>query len=248
MRNVINKGLTEQDILEGALKAFKGGWNRVKLYFMLGLPYETYDDIEGIAKLANEVAVTYYENIPKEKRKGKVQIVASSSIFVPKPFTPFQWARMNSKEEAREKRDFLKGKVREQLNQKSIKYNCHDTFTSELEGVLARGDRRLCDVILHAYNSGCIFDAWTEYFNYDKWIEAFDSCNLDYNFYIDREREKDELFPWDFIDSGVTKEFLWRENERAKAEAVTPNCRDKCSGCGIMKYDAKNSFCKKWIN
>ncbi|MCR5202357.1 MAG: TIGR03960 family B12-binding radical SAM protein [Lachnospiraceae bacterium] len=232
MRNVINKGLTEDDILNGAREAFKGGWNRVKLYFMLGLPYETYDDIEEIANLADKVARTYYDEVPKEKRHGKVSIVASSSIFVPKPFTPFQWSRMNSKEEARDKRDFLIGKVKGVLNQKSIKYNCHDTFTSELEGVFARGDRKINDVILYAYEHGCIYDAWTEYFKYDTWMEAFKECGVDMNFYIDRERDLDEIFPWDFIDVGVTKDFLKREYENAKNEKVTPNCAEKCSGCG----------------
>lgn len=172
MRNVINKGLTEEVILKGAMDAFVGGWNRVKLYFMLGLPGEEYDDIEQIAVLSDKIAREYY-TLPKEERQGKVQIVTSTSIFVPKPFTPFQWSPMVSKEEAREKRFFLLDKVKSQLNAKSIKYNCHDADVSELEGVFARGDRKLNDVILQAYQSGCIYDAWTEYFHYDKWLEAF---------------------------------------------------------------------------
>ncbi|MCR5625534.1 MAG: TIGR03960 family B12-binding radical SAM protein [Lachnospiraceae bacterium] len=243
MRNVINKGLTEEEILNGALEAFLGGWNRVKLYFMLGLPFEEYEDIEQIAVLADKIARLYYDNIPKEKRNGKVQIVASSSIFVPKPFTPFQWARMNSKDEARDKRDFLRSKVREQLNQKSIKYNCHDAFTSELEGVLARGDRRLNEVVLKAYQKGAIFDAWVDFFDYDKWDESFKECGIDMKFYIDRERAEDELFPWDFIDAGVTKQFLLDEYRKSKEMTVTPNCREKCSGCGIMKFKCKDSVC-----
>ncbi len=235
LRDVINKGLSEEDILNGAMEAFRGGWNRVKLYFMLGLPGETYNDIEGIAILSDEIAREYY-TIPKESRNGKVNIVTSTSIFVPKPFTPFQWAPMDTMEQAKEKRDFLLAKIREQLNAKSIKYNCHDADVSSLEGVFARGDRRLCNVIRQAYESGCMYDAWSEYFHYDKWKKAFEDNNLDMEFYIRRERAEDELFPWDFIDIGVTKEFMLKEYHNSKAEVVTPNCRSKCSGCGAMKF------------
>ena len=235
LRNVINKGLTEEDILNGAMEAFKGGWNRVKLYFMLGLPGETYNDIEGIAVLSDQIARQYY-TIPKEERNGRVNIVTSTSIFVPKPFTPFQWSPMDTKEQARQKRDFLLSKVREQLNAKSIKYNCHDADVSELEGVFARGDRKLCNVIRQAYESGCIYDAWTEYFQPDKWEQAFKDNNADMEFYLRRERAEDELFPWDFIDIGVTKKFLLDEYHNSQAEAVTPNCRRKCSGCGAAKF------------
>lgn len=235
LRDVINKGLSEEDILNGAMEAFRGGWNRVKLYFMLGLPGETYNDIEGIAILSDKIAREYY-TIPKENRNGKVNIVTSTSIFVPKPFTPFQWAPMDTMEQAREKRDFLLSKIREQLNAKSIKYNCHDADVSSLEGVFARGDRRLCNVIRQAYESGCMYDAWSEYFHYDKWKKAFEDNNLDMEFYIRRERAEDELFPWDFIDIGVTKEFMLKEYHNSKAEVVTPNCRSKCSGCGAMKF------------
>lgn len=235
LRNVINKGLTEDDILNGAMEAFNGGWNRVKLYFMLGLPGETYNDIEGIAILSDKIARQYY-TIPKEERNGRVNIVTSTSIFVPKPFTPFQWAAMDTKEQARQKRDFLLSKVREQLNAKSIKYNCHDADVSELEGVFARGDRRLCNVIRQAYENGCIYDAWTEYFRPDVWEQAFKDNNLDMEFYLRRERAEDELFPWDFIDIGVTKEFLLEEYHNSKAEIVTPNCRSQCQGCGAAKF------------
>lgn len=235
LRNVINKGLTEDDILNGAMEAFNGGWNRVKLYFMLGLPGETYNDIEGIAILSDKIARQYY-TIPKEERNGRVNIVTSTSIFVPKPFTPFQWAAMDTKEQARQKRDFLLSKVREQLNAKSIKYNCHDADVSELEGVFARGDRRLCNVIRQAYENGCIYDAWTEYFRPDVWDMAFKDNNLDMEFYLRRERAEDELFPWDFIDIGVTKEFLLEEYHNSKAEIVTPNCRSQCQGCGAAKF------------
>ena len=235
MRNVINKGLTEENILTGAMDAFRGGWNRVKLYFMLGLPGETYDDIEGIAVLSDKIAREYY-TIPKDKRNGKVNIVTSTSIFVPKPFTPFQWSPMNTKEQARDKRDFLLDKIKSQLNSNSIKYNCHDADVSELEGVFARGDRRICNVILQAYKSGCIYDAWSEYFKYENWLKAFEYNGLDMDFYIGRERPEDELFPWDFIDIGVTKQFMLREYKRSKEEVVTPNCRAKCAGCGAMKF------------
>lgn len=235
LRDVINKGLSEEDILNGAMEAFRGGWNRVKLYFMLGLPGETYNDIEDIAVLSDKIARKYY-TIPKENRNGKVNIVTSTSIFVPKPFTPFQWAPMDTMEQAREKRDFLLSKIREQLNAKSIKYNCHDADVSSLEGVFARGDRRLCNVIRQAYESGCMYDAWSEYFHYDKWKKAFEDNNLDMEFYIRRERAEDELFPWDFIDIGVTKEFMLKEYHNSKAGVVTPNCRSKCSGCGAMKF------------
>ena len=235
LRDVINKGLSEEDILNGAMEAFRGGWNRVKLYFMLGLPGETYNDIEGIAILSDKIAREYY-TIPKESRNGKVNIVTSTSIFVPKPFTPFQWAPMDTMEQAKEKRDFLLSKIREQLNAKSIKYNCHDADVSSLEGGFARGDRRLCNVIRQAYESGCMYDAWSEYFHYDKWKKAFEDNNLDMEFYIRRERAEDELFPWDFIDIGVTKEFMLKEYHNSKAEVVTPNCRSKCSGCGAMKF------------
>lgn len=235
MRNVINKGLTEEVILKGAMDAFIGGWNRVKLYFMLGLPGETWDDIEQIAVLSDKIAREYY-TIPKEKRNGKVNIVTSTSIFVPKPFTPFQWAPMVSKEDAREKRFFLLDKVKSQLNAKSIKYNCHDADVSELEGVFARGDRRLCGVILQAYQNGCIYDAWSEYFHYDRWVQAFEDHHLNMDFYIKRERSEDEMFPWDFIDIGVSKQFLLKEYHQAKKAVVTPNCRAKCAGCGAAKF------------
>lgn len=235
MRNVINKGLTEEMILKGAMDAFLGGWNRVKLYFMLGLPGELDEDIEQIAVLADKIAREYY-TIPKEQRNGKVNIVASSSIFVPKPFTPFQWSPMVSKEYAREKRDFLLSKVKSQLNAKSIKYNCHDADVSELEGIFARGDRKLNDVILQAYQEGCIFDAWSEHFQYDIWLKAFADHNIDMDFYLKRERGEDELFPWDFIDIGVTKKFLWKEYERSKKELVTTNCRAGCAGCGAARF------------
>lgn len=237
MRNVINKGLTEEVILEGAWEAFQGGWNRVKLYFMLGLPGERLEDIEEIAVLANKIAAKYFE-LPKEERHGRPEIVASSSFFVPKPFTPFQWAPMDTAESFENKRRFLLGKVKEQINQRSIRYNCHDAVTSELEGLFARGDRKLAKVIEDAYRQGCIFDAWTDYFREEIWEQVLEKNHVSRDFYNYREREKDEIFPWDFIDIGVTKEFLWREYENSRREQVTPNCRQKCSGCGAMRFGA----------
>lgn len=235
LRDVINKGLTEEVILKGAMDAFQSGWNRVKLYFMLGLPTETEDDIEGIAILSDKIAREYY-TIPKDQRNGKVSIVSSTSFFVPKPFTPFQWTRMCTSEEFLEKQRFLNGKMKEQLNQKSIKYNWHEAELTLLEGVLARGDRKLCQVIYDVYKAGCMFDSWSEYFHYDTWIKMFEKNGIDPLFYTAREREEEELFPWDFINIGVSKKFLWREYQNGKQEKVTPNCRQKCAGCGAMIF------------
>ena len=236
LRNVINKGLTEEDILHGAGEAFKGGWNQVKLYFMLGLPTETEDDMKGIAHLAQKIAETYYEVVPKEQRRGKVQINVSTSFFVPKPFTPFQWAPMFREEDFIEKAKVVKNEIRSQLNQRSIRYNWHEPDVTVLEGFLARGDRRCSKVILKAYEKGALYDAWSESFHYDIWKEAFKETGVDIEFYTLRERSTDEILPWDFIDAGVTKKFLIHEWEQAKKETVTPNCRQKCSGCGAMRY------------
>lgn len=245
MRDVINKGLTEDVIIKGAGLAFEAGWNRVKLYFMLGLPTETEEDIKGIAYLSEKIAERYYE-IPKSERNGKVQIVASSSFFVPKPFTPFQWASMNTKEEFLQKAHVVNDTVKEQLNRKSIKYNYHEADVTVLEGVLARGDRRVGKVILNAYRKGCLYDAWSETFQNDLWMEAFDEEGIDIMFYTKRERDLEEVLPWDFIDVGVSKEFFKREWQRAKDQVVTPNCRMACQGCGAavfgggVCFEAKN--------
>lgn len=236
LRNVINKGLTEEVILEGARQAFLGGWTRVKLYFMLGLPTETEDDCRGIAELSNEIAKLYYELIPKSERKGRVQIVASTSFFVPKPFTPFQWAKMYKKNDFLDKAHFVNDCMHEQLNSKSIKYNYHEADVSILEGVFARGDRKLSAVLVKAYENGCLFDAWTEIFREEPWIRAFDECDISMDFYTARERSLDEILPWDMIDIGVTKEFLKREWNNALHETVTPNCRMRCSGCGARTF------------
>ncbi len=235
LRNVINKGLTEEIILKGAGEAFEGGWQKVKLYFMLGLPTETREDQEAIAELANKIAARYYE-IPKERRNGKCQITISTSFFVPKPFTPFQWAKMYSKEHYLSCAKTVNDAVKNQLNHKSMKYNWHEADVTVLEGILARGDRRLGQVIKAAYEKGCIFDAWSDFFDNEKWIEAFLETGIDPDFYTLRERPLDEILPWDFIDAGVTKEFLKREYENALKETVTLNCREKCSGCGAARF------------
>lgn len=236
MRNVINKGLTEEVILNGANLAFHGGWNRVKLYFMLGLPTETTEDIEGIALLSEKIAELYYDEIPKDQRNGKVSVVASTSFFVPKPFTPFQWVSMNTKEMFLDKAKIVNAKMKEMLNRKSLKYNWHEADVSVLEGLLARGDRKICNVILSAYKKGCIYDAWGETFDNRKWIDSINENGIDMDFYITRQRDFDEILPWDYIDIGVTKQFLINEYKRAVNEEVTPNCRMKCAGCGVAKF------------
>lgn len=235
MRNVINKGLTEEDILTGAGQAFEGGWSKVKLYFMLGLPGETEEDMKEIARLSDRIARRYYE-IPKEDRHGKCQITASSSFFVPKPFTPFQWAPMCHAEEYTRRAHVVRQEFNEQLNRKSLRYQWHDSDTTVLEGVFARGDRKIGPAIEEAYRLGCLFDAWTETSRPDLWMQAFENTGISVDFYNMRERAVNELLPWDFIDIGVTKQFLIREWERSKEGVVTPNCRSKCSGCGAGKY------------
>lgn len=235
LRNVINKGLTEENILNGVSLAFEGGWNRVKLYFMLGLPSETTEDLEGIAILCDKIAKKYYE-IPKEERNGKVQINASSSFFVPKPFTPFQWSSMFRLEDYLDKAKVVNSKMKEMINKKSIKYNWHNADVTVLEGFLARGDRRIGKAILAAYRKGCLFDAWSEFFDYKKWQEACIETDIDMEFYTLRQRSIDEVFPWDFIDIGVTKEFLINEYNQSLQEEITPNCKVSCQGCGANQF------------
>ncbi|MGN0364236.1 MAG: TIGR03960 family B12-binding radical SAM protein [Bilifractor sp.] len=242
MRDVINKGITEEDILGGALEAFRGGWNKVKFYFMLGLPGEKDEDVRDIAHLCQKVAECYYDGIPKEQRNGKISITASSSFFVPKPFTPFQWARMDKENEFLDKAHMVKDEVRAMPNQRSIRYTYHDAYISVLEGVLARGDRRIAPVIERAYQKGALFDAWTEYFDVNRWQESFAECGIDPYFYTARERDTSELLPWDFIDCHVSKDFLVREWKRAKEGVVTPNCRQRCSGCGCRVYNGGVCF------
>lgn len=228
MRDVINKNVTEDDLLKSASLAFSGGWNTIKLYFMIGLPYETDEDVEGIARLSEEVVETYYAVTGGKKRPPNVNIGVSS--FVPKPFTPFQWAAQNEREELRRKQKLLKNAI----HNRHVKYSYHESDVSVLEGIFARGDRRLNDVLIRAHELGCKFDSWNETFSPEKWQQAFDDCGVDPFFYT-RERDYGEIFPWDFVDIGVTKSFLRRENEKAKKAETTPNCREKCSGCGANR-------------
>lgn len=236
MRNVINKGLTVENILGGAKEAFKGGWNKVKLYFMLGLPTETEEDMRAIPELANDIAALYYDTVPKEQRNGKCQVTISTSFFVPKPFTPFQWAGMFTPEDYLGRAKIVNDHLKEQLNHKSIRYNWHEADVTVLEGLLARGDRRVAKAILYVYEHGGFFDAWREFFDYNRWLEAFEACGISIDFYALRERPLDEILPWDFIDIGVTREFMIREWNQAHKETVTPNCRMRCSGCGAKEF------------
>ena len=248
LRDVINKVLTEEVILQGAREAFEGGWSHVKLYFMLGLPTETEEDMKGIPELAERMAEAYYE-IPKERRNGKCQITMSTSFFVPKPCTPFPWARMYSPEDYLGRARIVNHTMKQQHNQKSLKYNWHEAYVTVLEGVLARGDRKVADAIETAYKMGALYDAWGETFHYEIWTAAFEKCGLSIDFYNTRERSLDEVFPWDFIDTGVTKAFYKREWERAMQEKITPNCRQACSGCGAKRFgggvcfENQNSVC-----
>lgn len=235
LRRVINKGLTEDMIREGAMKAFQGGWNKVKFYFMVGHPTETEEDLNGIAELCEKIAEDYY-TIPKDQRIGKVNITASSSFFVPKPFTPFQWASMNTEEEFLEKARIVKAHFFEMKNRKSLNYRYHDADLTIMEGIFARGDRRLAPAILQAYQNGCMFDAWHEMFRQEIWNQAFEDHKIDIDFYTHRERSTDEILPWDFIDIGVSKQFLIHEWERAKRAEITPNCKQQCSGCGAACF------------
>lgn len=235
MRNVINKGLTEEMILDGAAQAFAGGWNKVKLYFMLGLPGETEEDMKEIPRLADRVARKYYE-IPKSQRNGKCQITFSTSFFIPKPFTPFQWAQMFTQEDYIHRAYIVNQEMKEQLNRKSLRYNWHEADVTVLEGVFARGDRRTSKVLLEAYRLGCLYDSWSDEFQNDKWMQAFENTGIDIGFYNLRERYEDEVFPWDFIDIGVTKKFLRKEWDKAMKGEVTPNCRMQCSGCGAARW------------
>ena len=239
LRNVINKGLTEEDILSGAGQAIQGGWTKFKFYFMLGHPFETDEDIEGIGDLANKVAAEFFEMVPKDKRtNGPISITVSTSFFVPKPFTAFQWAPQCTQDEFIRKAYVCRGGIANQLNQKRIHYNWHDADTSVIEALLARGDRKVSAVIKKVYEKGGIYDAWSDYYKHDRWVEAIEECGLSLDFYAFRERKDDELFPWDFIDIGVSKAFLLKEYKKAARGEITSNCRNKCSGCGAASFGA----------
>ncbi|MCI7473867.1 MAG: TIGR03960 family B12-binding radical SAM protein [Clostridiales bacterium] len=226
LRDAINKNVTEEDLLRSCRTAFSGGWSSVKLYFMLGLPTETDEDVLGIADLAEKVYKTWKEVTPNPRRG--VTITVSTAWFVPKPHTAFQWEPQITMEEYQRRVKLL----REHMKGRSIKYNWHDSQTSFLEAVFARGDRKVADVIETAWRQGAKFDAWSEYFDFDRWLAAFEACGVDPAFYANRTREKDELLPWDVTSVGVTKHFLWRERERAYEAVITPDCRVQCTGCG----------------
>lgn len=228
MRDIINKGLTEERILEAAKSAFESGWSTIKLYFILGLPYETTEDAAGIGELAEKMADVYF-GIPKNVRNKGLKITVSTSILVPKPFTPFQWAPMASPEIVDERIKAVRGAIKS----RSIVYNYHEQETSFMEAVFARGDRRTCDVLIKAFEKGAKFDGWSEYFKMDIWNEAMTECNLDPDFYVYRDRSYEETLPWDFIDIGVNRKYLERENEKAKKAELTRNCLEGCTGCGI---------------
>lgn len=233
LRDVINKNLSEEEILNGCKLLFDGGWNRVKLYFMMGLPTETEEDLKAIGQLADKIVNKYFE-IPKEERKKPVTVVLSTSCFVPKPFTPFQWAAQDTADMFIQKQKIVKSSI----TRKQVQYNYHHANLSSLEGVMARGDRRIGKVIYQAWKNGCKFDAWNDLFSYQKWLEAFDITGINPTFYANRQRDLDEILPWDHISIGVTKEFLVREYQKALNAVVTPNCRQQCSGCGAKKFGA----------
>ncbi len=239
LRDVINKGVTEEDLIEKVRDAFEGGWSSCKLYFMMGLPTETYEDLDGIADLARKVVAQYFA-VPKTQRAKGLRVTCSASVFVPKPFTPFQWEPQDTQEVVKAKQQHL----REQFKQiKGANFNYHESDLSYLEACFARGDRKLGKVLLAAFEKGCILDGWGECFQYDKWQEAFSETGVDPAFYAFRRREKDEIMPWDHIDCGVTKEFLWREKCKADEAATTKDCRLGCNGCGLQRFKGVCSFC-----
>ena len=232
LRDVINKGVTEEDVIRSVSDAFDSGYSTVKLYFMTGLPTETDEDLRGIGDLARKVVAAYYA-VPKERRAKGLRVTCSASVFVPKPFTPFQWAAQDTIETVMEKQ----GRLREYLKTKGVTFNWHDSELSFLEACISRGDRRIGEVIYTAWQDGCMLDGWSEHFKYDTWLKAFEKCGLDPAFYANRERSYDELLPWAFIDMGVTQRYLQLENERAKQAKTTRDCRKGCNGCGLQRYE-----------
>ncbi len=239
LRDVINKGVTEDDLIEKVRDAFEGGWSSVKLYFMMGLPTETCEDLDGIADLASKVVAQYFA-VPKAQRAKGLRVTCSASVFVPKPFTPFQWEPQDTQEVVKAKQQHIRDLFRQI---KGANFNYHESDLSYLEACFARGDRKLGKVLLRAFEKGCILDGWSEHFRYDAWREAFEETGIEPAFYAFRRREKDEILPWDHIDCGVTKEFLWREKEKADQAATTKDCRQGCNGCGLQRYKGVCSFC-----
>ena len=237
LRDVINKGITEEDILRGCSLAFSGGWDKVKLYFMLGLPTETNEDIFGIAHLGYSI-LDVWRKTELEKRSRDVSITVSTSFFVPKAFSAFQWAPQMSSEDYSSKQAYLNSLI----TNRKIRYNCHDSYLSTLEGVIARGDRRVANLIYTAWKKGCRFDAWSDYYKEDLWKEAIEECRIELQYYNYRERPFDEILPWDMINYGVTKRWLQHEYERAKKGLPTVDCGRACSGCGMMAF-ARTGLC-----
>ena len=236
LRDVINKNVTEEELISTCKTAFSGGWTSIKLYFMIGLPTETKEDIEGIACLGQKVVDTYYKN--PEKPKGKpVKVTLSTASFVPKPFTPFQWEPQDKIDVLLEKQSHL----RQSVKSKKINLNWHGAETSFIEAIFARGDRKLCTVLEKAHLNGIKFDGWDEYFSLEKWLSVFKECGIDPGFYANRKREFNEIFPWDHIDIGISKKFLQKENEKSKKSETTPGCMEKCTGCGAAKF--KEGIC-----
>lgn len=227
MRDIINKNVSEEQMLQAAQAAFKSGWLALKLYFMFGLPFETEEDLDGILALLQQV-----KSVGDRSSRRPVEIRASLACFVPKAHTAFQWQAMNSLEELENKRRYIN-----RVRRKNIKLSFHDSQTSYLEGVFARGDRRLGSVIHRAWRQGCKFDGWSDFFHYETWREAFQDCGIDPGFYTTRPRMREEIFPWDFIDTGISRAFLWREAEKAREAALTADCRQEgCTGCGVCPH------------
>ena len=237
MRDVINKGVTEEDLLGKVRDAFEGGWSSVKLYFMSGLPGETTEDLDGIADLARKVIAEYF-NVPKTQRAKGLRVTVSVSVFVPKPFTPFQWAAQDTVDTVIGKQEHLK----EVLNIKGVTFHWHEPYVSYLEACFARGDRRMGTVLKRAWEKGCILDGWNETFRFNTWMDAFRECGIDPAFYANRERTKEEVLPWDHIDCGVTKAFLWREKEKSERAETTKDCRKGCNGCGLQRWKGVCSY------
>ena len=237
MRDVINKNVTEEDLMRVVNSVFKEGWSRIKLYFMIGLPGETMEDVLGIAHLAYKVKDAFF-NRPKEEIQGNFRVTASASCFVPKGFTPFQWVGQDSIDEFFEKIQAVKGAVRDP----KVKFQYHEPYVSRMEAVLARGDRRTGKLLLCAYENGQIFDGWSEFFRYDVWVKSMEEADIDGDFYANRERDFDEVLPWDFIDIGVKKAYLKREYEKSMKALTTPDCRNKCNGCGIEDCEMWGEF------
>ena len=237
LRDVINKGVNEEDLVNAVTYAFKEGWSKIKLYFMIGLPTEADEDVLGIKELSYLVKDLFF-NRPKEERKGNFSVTASASCFVPKPFTPFQWVKQESIDEFKRKAYLVKDNIRDN----KVTFNYHDAELSYVEAVFARGDRKLSKLLINVWEKGARFDGWSEYFSFDMWLQAFEDTGIDGEFYALRQRDMDEVFPWDFIDIGVSKKYLYKEYQKAISGELTDDCRLKCTGCGIQDCAMRGVF------